>query len=94
MITKSQVEHIAKLARIRISEKEKEIYSKQLSNILDYVGQLKEVNTQGIEPTHHIIGIINAGRQDKIKPLDKKEKILSQAPQREGDFWKVKAVLE
>lgn len=95
-ITKSQVEHIAKLARIKISEKEKELYAKQLAGILDYVGQLKEVNTQDVRETHHIAGvqIVNAGRQDRAKEFKEKEKILRQAPEREGRFWKVKAVLE
>ncbi|MEW6407369.1 MAG: Asp-tRNA(Asn)/Glu-tRNA(Gln) amidotransferase subunit GatC [Patescibacteria group bacterium] len=94
MITKSEVEHIAKLARIKISEEEKELYTKQLVKILDYVGELKEVNTQDIAPTHHIIGVVNSGRQDKVKKFKGSEKILSQAPKREGNFWKVKAVLE
>lgn len=93
-ISKQEVEHIAKLARIEISEKEKELYTKQLASILDYVGELKKVNTQDIKPTHHVVGIVNAGRGDEVKEFKDKEKILKQAPKREGDFWKVKAVLE
>lgn len=94
MITKQQVEHIAKLARIKISDQEKELYTKQLVKILDYVGELKEVNTQDTKPTHHVMAIVNAGREDKVKRFKESEKILSQAPKREGNFWKVKAVLE
>lgn len=94
MITKQEVEHIAKLARIEISKEEKELYTKQLAKILDYVGELKKVNTQDVKPTHHIIGVVNAGRMDKVKKFKASEKVLKQAPKREGNFWKVKAVLE
>jgi aspartyl-tRNA(Asn)/glutamyl-tRNA(Gln) amidotransferase subunit C len=93
-ISKKEVEHIAKLARIEILEEEKEKYTSQLARILDYVGELKEVNTQDIKPTHHIIGVVNAGRIDKVKKFKETEKILRQAPKRQGNFWKVKAVLE
>lgn len=94
MITKAEVEHIAKLARIRVSEKEKEMYAGQLAKILDYVDELKEVNTAETKPTHHVIDAANISRSDRVKKSNKQEKILSQAPQREGDFWRVKAILE
>lgn len=94
MINKSEVEHIAKLARIKINEKEKGMYAGQLAKILDYVDELKEVDTRETKPTHHAIDMANIIRSDRVKKSDKQEKILSQAPQREGDFWRVKAVLE
>lgn len=92
-IEKHQVEHIAKLARIKISEKEKELYASQLTSILDYIEELNKVNTQDVEPTHHVLAMINASRKDEALPSPKKEKILAQAPERKGDFWKVRKVM-
>lgn len=93
-VKKEIVEHIALLARIKLSEEEKKIYSCQLTQILDYVEQLNKVDTKKIEPTYQITQIVNAMRKDVAKPSKKEKILISTAPQREKDFVKVKAVFE
>ena len=95
-----EVEHIAKLARIHLTEKEK--YSKELSSILGYVEKLQRVNTDNIEETSQVTGLRNVYRQDQatdIWKVDKdhqknREKLLSNAPNKKSDYIKVKQVLE
>ena len=65
-LTKQDVEHIARLARLGLTEEEKEKFVTQLSSILDYVEQLKEVNTDGIEPTAQVTGLVNRTRPDNV----------------------------
>lgn len=97
MITKKEVEHIAKLARLGLSEAEKEKYSKELSGILDYMKKLNEVNTENIELTVQVSGLTNIFRKDRnphgVDP-EKIKKIIGQAPEREGNFVKTKPILE
>lgn len=71
-LTKEQVEHVAKLARLELSAAEVKKFQMQLSGILDYVEQLNEVSTEGIESTAQVTGLINVTREDKIlaKPDD------------------------
>lgn len=94
MLTIEQVEHIAKLARLELTREEKEMYSSQLSSILDYVKKLNEVNTDGVEETSQVTGLINAMREDE--PVKAREElirdILSNAPDKEEGLFKVKSV--
>lgn len=91
-----EVEHIARLARIELTEQEKEKFATQLSAIFDYIAQLKEVDTSRTEPTAQVTGLENITRVDAVKSSDPetREKILDAAPMREGDYLKVKAVFE
>lgn len=92
-ISKKQVEHIAYLARLKLSEKEKERFSKELSQILDFIKKLNEVDTSKVEP--FFFDFKNVLRKDEIE--NKKQKIkdlLEQAPEREGDFIKTKRIFE
>lgn len=93
-INKKTVEHVALLSRIKLSEKEKEIYSHQLTKILDYVEQLNHVDTKNIEPTYQITKVVNVMRKDEAAPSKKEKKLIEVAPQKEQDFIKVKAVFE
>ncbi|MBI2003639.1 MAG: Asp-tRNA(Asn)/Glu-tRNA(Gln) amidotransferase subunit GatC [Parcubacteria group bacterium] len=96
-ISIKDVERIAKLARLGLSEPEKKKYSKELSKILDYFEKLKEVNTGGIEPTAQVTGLTNTFRKDEspheVDP-EKIKKIIGQAPEREDNFLKTKPILE
>lgn len=97
MITKKEVEHIAKLARLGLSEAEKEKYSKELNGILDYMEKLNEVNTENIELTAQVSGLTNIFRKDENPheaDVEKIKKIIGQAPEREGNFVKTKPILE
>lgn len=93
-LSKQEVEHIALLARLGLTEGEKEKFSSQLSSILAYVEQLKEVDTDGVEPTAQVTGLENVMRQDVIEECDNetREKLLAAAPSREDDLIKTKSV--
>src|SRR3989338_4167482 len=95
MLTDIEVEHIAKLARIKITDKEKETFRGELSRILDYINKLNEVNTDSVEPFAQITGITNSTREDvSVGEAGDKNLLISQAPQKENNLVKVKAVLE
>lgn len=96
MISKKQVEHMAKLARIELIEEEKEKFTKELSSILDYVEQLKKVNTTGIEGVSQVTGLKSVVRDDEsgIKNQELRDKILKQAPFKQSDYFKVPKILE
>lgn len=95
MLSKKEVEKIANLARIGLSEEELERYRKDLSEILDYVAKLKEVNVDNIEPTSHSVTINNVLRQDKVQIESSEviEAMLEQAPDTNEGFIKTKAIL-
>lgn len=95
-LSKHEVEHIAALARVRISESEKEIFSKQLSSILEYVNQLKEIAAEGVEKTAQVTGLENEMRKDEMKIAAKetRDQIVKNFPEPEDDLCKVKSVFE
>lgn len=94
-LTGDQVRHIADLARIEITETEKEKFSEDLSAVLGYIGQLQEADTKNIPATNQVTGLVNVTREDVAEDCDEetKKKILEGAPMKEGDYIKVKAVL-
>jgi aspartyl-tRNA(Asn)/glutamyl-tRNA(Gln) amidotransferase subunit C len=93
-ITKEEIIHIAELSRLQLTPEEIEKFGTQLGSILDYVGQLKEVNTKKIEPTAQVSGLVDVWRADEAKAWDKGEVAgaLSQG-ELEGGQVKVKRVL-
>ena len=94
MITKKEVEYVARLARLRLTEEEKEKYTKQLADILKYINKLSELDTEKVEPTFHVLQLSNVFREDKVKPSLKQEEILTNAPEVEAGHFKVKKVIE
>jgi len=93
-LSTEQVQHIARLARVEIGEEEVERFSEQLSAILDYFQRLQQVDTEGVSPTAHTLPLHNIFRDDEPEPCLEPEEVLANAPQREGDLFRVKAVLE
>lgn len=93
-LTKQEVEHIALLARLGISESEVEKYASQLSSILEYVEQLKEVNTDGVAPTAQVTGLENMMRPDVVESnsADTMKKLVELAPEHEDNLVKTKSV--
>lgn len=93
-LTKEDVLRIAELAHLRLAEEEIGKFGEQLSSVLEYVGQLSNVDVIGFEPAAHITGVSNVLRRDEVRPTDSKvrEALLKAAPAREGDLIKVKAV--
>ena len=94
-LTKEEIQHIANLARLDLSNKELETYGSQLSDILTYIDQLKEVDTSSTEPTAQVTGLVNVLREDEADNWDKEEikESLKQAPGLEDNQIKVKRVL-
>lgn len=96
MLSKKNIEYVARLARIELTEKEKEKYTKELSAILDFVDQLGEVDTEKIEPLYQTTGLTNVMRKDQHPhgiEESKINEIIKQVPETDGNFVRVKAVL-
>jgi aspartyl-tRNA(Asn)/glutamyl-tRNA(Gln) amidotransferase subunit C len=93
-LTAEQVRWVAHLARLELSDAELATMTAQLSAIVDYVQQLQQVNTAGVEPLAHALELHNVFRADEPAPSLPVEVALANAPQRRGDFYAVPAVLE
>ena len=96
-LERDDVEHIATLARIALTEEEVEALREQLSNILDQFEVLSELDTSGVAPTGHaaqLAGSTGVMRDDVADDSLQPEDVLRNAPRREGEFFRVKAVLE
>ncbi|MCR5265852.1 MAG: Asp-tRNA(Asn)/Glu-tRNA(Gln) amidotransferase subunit GatC [Cyanobacteria bacterium RUI128] len=89
MITVKDVEHVAKLARLELTEEEKEKFAGQLGDVLKYVEQMNEVDTSNVEPMAHAIDFVNVTREDTVKYEQTKEQLMSNAPDEEDGFFKV-----
>lgn len=96
MISKKEVKHVAKLARLGLKEKEIQKMEKELSKILDYIGKLKEVDISNVEPTRHSILIENVMRKDQeSSTLEVRSlKLLELAPERKNGYFKTKSILK
>jgi aspartyl-tRNA(Asn)/glutamyl-tRNA(Gln) amidotransferase subunit C len=96
MLFKEDVKKVAALARLELNEAELEIMPGQLSNVLSYIDQLKEVDTEGVIPTAQVTGLSDVWREDEIDnwPKDEVEAALNTAPEVYGHQIKVKKVLE
>jgi aspartyl-tRNA(Asn)/glutamyl-tRNA(Gln) amidotransferase subunit C len=92
-ITADDVRKVAQLARLELPEDTISTYTVQLERILDYVDQLQAVDTEGVSPTTRAVEVINATRDDRVVATDVREELLDQAPQREGDFFRVPKIL-
>jgi len=95
-LSKKDVEHVARLARLALSDDEQDRFTSQLDAILGYVENLKEWDTQGVPPTAHPWPAVNVWREDKTERLQgvEREELLKNAPDREGPFFKVKKIIE
>lgn len=91
---KIDVEHVAKLANLPLKKDEEKKFEKQLSEILNYVEKLKEVDTKNIETTSQVTGLENVMRDDEAIPSLTQEEALSNAKSQHNGFIKVKAILE
>lgn len=93
-ITKQEVEHVAKLARLELSDTEQEMLTDQLSNILTYVEQLNELDTKGVEPTSHVLDINNVMRDDVPSESLNQERALANAPDKAAGYYRVPKIIE
>ena len=93
MITPDQVRHVARLARLRLEDQEVDAMSSQLGAILDYFAQLDQADTAGVLPAAHPLPLCNVTRADEIKPGLPLDEALANAPQRDGDFFRVPKIV-
>jgi len=93
-ISKDDVINVAELARLEFKEEELEKFTEQLGNILEYIEQLSELNTDNVEPTSHVLDISTPLREDKVVEWLNTEEVLKNAPESEDNFFVVPQVIE
>jgi len=93
-ITKKEVDHVALLARLKFSEREKERFTIQLNTILEYMDKLQELDTSQVEPTFHAVARTNVFREDVVRPSDPQDLTLSNAPDRDAGLFRVPKIIE
>lgn len=94
MIGKEDVAHVARLARLALTEAELETMREQLNAILAHIDALKAVDTSGVEPTSHAVPQFNVMREDEPRPSFPPEAMLANAPDRAGEFFRVPRIIE
>jgi aspartyl-tRNA(Asn)/glutamyl-tRNA(Gln) amidotransferase subunit C len=93
-LERKDVEHVARLARLELSEQELELYTRQLGDILGYVEQLREVDVEGVEPLAHGAHGENVFRADEARDSLEREKALGAAPDTDGWHFRVPRVID
>jgi aspartyl-tRNA(Asn)/glutamyl-tRNA(Gln) amidotransferase subunit C len=94
VLTRAEVEHIAELAKLGLTEEEIELYRQQLSAILEYAQRLQELDTEAIPPTASVLELQNVMRADEVRPSLPREDVLANAPDVQDGQFRVRAVLE
>lgn len=92
-ITNDQVKHVAHLARLAITEEETQKFGPQLEAILNFANQLEEVDTEGVQPTFHVLDLQNVLRDDVSAQTLSQQEVLTNAPDQEEGQFKVPSVL-
>ena len=93
-LTDKEVERVAQLARLKLTDDEKEAMRSQLSNILDYIDMLSEVDVRDVPPTAQVTDLFNITRQDEVRSSLPREDVLSNAPDQQSGMFRVKAVFD
>jgi aspartyl-tRNA(Asn)/glutamyl-tRNA(Gln) amidotransferase subunit C len=91
---KLSIEHLARLARLTVSEDEKILFSDQINGILNYMDKLNELETGTVEPTSHVISLSNVVREDRPKDSLDREDAFMNAPDRTDKFYRVPKIIE
>jgi aspartyl-tRNA(Asn)/glutamyl-tRNA(Gln) amidotransferase subunit C len=94
MISRADVEHVARLARLQLGEEELERVREQLSSILGYIDKLGALDTTAVEPTAHAVPLVNVMRDDEVEAPFPGEPMLANAPDRQGQFFRVPRIIE
>jgi len=90
-ISRDEVLHVARLARLELAEDELERFAEQLNAILEAVGKVAELDLEGVEPTAHPLDLVNVWAEDEPRPCLSVEEALANAPDRGGDLFRVPA---
>ncbi|TMQ21003.1 MAG: Asp-tRNA(Asn)/Glu-tRNA(Gln) amidotransferase subunit GatC [Candidatus Rokuibacteriota bacterium] len=94
MISRQDVEHVARLARLALSDADLERMREQLNGILGYIDKLRALDTTGVEPTSHAVPLVNVMRDDATRPCLSPDEALANAPERSGQFFRVPKIIE
>jgi len=94
MITREEVLHIARLARLELSDTELERMREQLNGILQYIDKLKRLDVTGVEPTSHAVPLVNVMREDEVAPPFAQDAMLANAPDRVAALFRVPRIIE
>jgi aspartyl-tRNA(Asn)/glutamyl-tRNA(Gln) amidotransferase subunit C len=94
MISREDVEHVARLARLALSDAEKDRMREQLNAILAHIDALRAVDTAGVAPTSHAVPVVNVMRDDEPRPCLPQDAALANAPDRAGEFFRVPRIIE
>ena len=94
LISDAQVKHVARLARLALNAEEKQRFTEQLNAILSYMEQLNEVATEGVEPTAHVLAIVNVWRDDTVSQTLNADTALANAPETAHHFFVVPRIVE
>ena len=92
-LSHDEVRHVATLARLALSEEETARFGRQLSQILDYIQTLNELDTSQVEPTAHVVPMANVWREDEVEPSPGREAVLGNAPDRTEEFFRVPKII-
>jgi aspartyl-tRNA(Asn)/glutamyl-tRNA(Gln) amidotransferase subunit C len=93
-LTRAQVQHVAQLARLGLTDEEMEALASELSSILEYIDQLEQLDTSSIAPTAQVGELVDVMRDDEVQPSLDVEEALANAPSREGNYFRVRAMQE
>lgn len=93
-ISKEQVEHVANLARLKLTDEERDQFTIQLNQILQFAEKLNELDTDEVEPTSHVLQMSNVLRDDEVKPSLPHEKVIENAPRQQDGMFLVPSVFE
>jgi len=94
MIDHRIVDHVGRLARLELTSEERDRFTRQLAALLEYFAMLQRLDTQGVEPTSHVIEMANVVREDTPGPCLGRDAVLAAAPDHEDGFFKVPPVIE
>ncbi|UCH81781.1 MAG: Asp-tRNA(Asn)/Glu-tRNA(Gln) amidotransferase subunit GatC [Nitrospiraceae bacterium] len=89
-----EIEHVALLARLKLSDREKELFSTQVGGIIDYIHKLNELDTSDVEPTAHVLPVRNVFREDTLRPSLPRNKVLQNSPGKDESFYTVPKIIE
>jgi len=92
-LSKKEVLQIATLSRLELTEQEVDMFSHQLSDVLSYVEQLGKINTDNVEETSQVTGLVNVFRADEVKQFENPENLVNQSAEHQDNMVKVKNVL-
>jgi len=92
-LSRKEVEHIAWLAHIELSKEEKDLFTEQFNDILDYFKKIDKVDTEGVQPTYHVLDLMNVYRKDEASPSLPIEEALKNAPKKEKKFLKAPRIV-